>query len=124
MAGGRWAEAGCSTVGVPTKWGEMLDWYIMIGDREGLRAAPTHPMWLQEQGFPLILVHGRSIFKLKGVPWPSTILRCTIIERASNARSRMVHLDMVLGHGTPFNLKIDLPCTKNNGNPCSCGHVG
>ena len=36
----------------------------------------------------------------------------------------IVHLDMVLGHGTPFNLKIDLPCTKINGNPCSCGHAG
>ena len=32
------------------------------------------------QGFPLILVHGRSIFRLKGVPWLSTISRCTIIE--------------------------------------------
>ena len=97
MAGGRWAEAGRSTVGVPTKRGEMVGRYI--GDGEGLGEAPTHPAWPQEQGFPLILVHGRSIFRLKGVPWPSTISRCTIIERAFDARSIMVHLDMVLGRG-------------------------
>ena len=111
-------------MGVPTKRGEMVG--RGIGDGEGLGEAPTHPAWPQEQGFPLILVHGRSIFKLKGVPWLSTISRCTgtIIERAFDARSIMVHLDMVLGHGTPFNLKINLPCTKINGNPCSCGHMG
>ena len=47
-------------VGVPTKRGEMVGRYI--GDGEGLGEAPTHPAWPQEQGFPLILVHGRSIF--------------------------------------------------------------
>ena len=109
-------------VGVPTKRGEMVGRYI--GDGEGLGEAPTHPAWPQEQEFPLILVHGRFSFKLKGVPWPSTISRCTILERAFDARSIMVHLNMVLGHGIPFNLKIDLPCTKINGNPCSCGHAG
>ena len=65
-------------VGVPTKRGEMADRYI--GDGEGLGEAPTHPVWPQEQGFPLILVHGRFIFRLKGVPWLSTISRCTIIK--------------------------------------------
>ena len=84
-------------VGVPTKRGEMVG--RGIGDGEGLGEAPTHPAWPQEQGFPLILVHGRSIFRLKGVPWPSTISRCTILERAFDARSIMVHLDMVLGRG-------------------------
>ena len=84
-------------MGVPTKRGEMVGRYI--GGGEGLGEAPTHPAWPQEQEFPLILVHGRSIFKLKGVPWPSTISRCTILERAFDARSIMVHLDMVLGRG-------------------------
>ena len=51
-------------MGVPTKRGEMVGRYI--GDGEGLGEAPTHPAWPQEQGFPLIMVHGRAIFKLKG----------------------------------------------------------
>jgi len=99
MAGGKWADAGRSTVGtgVPTKRGEMVD--RCPGDSQRLGEAPNHPSWPQEQRFPLISVHGRSIFILKGVPWPSTISRCTITERAFDARSIMVHLDMVLGRG-------------------------
>ena len=51
--------------------------------------------------------------------------RCgSISESSFNGDSEMLHLDMPLGHGTPFNLKINLACTQINGNRCSCGHEG
>ena len=54
MAGGRWAEAGRYTVGVPTKRGETRMVDRGTGDGQGLGEALTHPAWPQEQGFPLI----------------------------------------------------------------------